>query len=113
MWRNAALTILTSWIIEGAMAETEFLIVFSYDIGRDANRRRIARILEEHGTRVQFSVFETRMKLAEAKRLLKRLDRERIGGNSIRMYVLTEQSRERSQSLGGAPIAERTEFWLL
>jgi hypothetical protein len=29
------------------------------------------------------------------------------------MYVLTEQGRERSRSLGGAPIPERTEFWLL
>lgn len=95
------------------MAETEFLIIFSYDIERDANRRRIARMLEEHGTRVQLSVFEMRMKLAKAKRLLKRLDCERMAGDSIRMYVLTEQSRERSQSLGGAPIGERSEFWLL
>ncbi len=95
------------------MAETEFLVIFSYDIERDADRRRIARILEEHGTRVQLSVFETRMKLAKARRLFKRLGRERMAGDSIRMYVLTEQSRERSQSLGGAPIGERSEFWLL
>ena len=95
------------------MAETEFLIIFSYDIGRDANRRRIARILEEHGTRVQLSVFEMRMTLARAQGLLKQLDRERMDGDTIRMYVLTEQSRERSQALGGAPIGEKTEYWLL
>lgn len=95
------------------MAETEFLIVFSYDIERDVNRQRIARLLEKHGTRVQLSVFEVRMTLEEAHELLKRLDRERMDGDTVRMYVLTEQSRERSQALGGAPIGEKSEFWLL
>ena len=88
MSRNAPLTALTSWTTETCdMAETEFLVIFSYDIERDANRRRIARMLEEHGTRVQLSVFETRMKLAKAKRLLKRLDRERVAIQSGCMYL--------------------------
>jgi CRISPR-associated protein Cas2 len=95
------------------MAVTEFLVVFSYDVQRDNNRRRIAAALEEHATRVQDSVFETRMTLSKASRLLKRLDRERMEGDSIRMYVVTEQGRERSQTCGGPPIAERSEFWLL
>ena len=95
------------------MSSTEFLIVFSYDIERDANRRRVAKLLEENGTRVQYSVFEVRMTLDGARCLLNRLDRERMDGDSIRMYVLTEQGRERSQTKGGAPIGEKTEFWLL
>jgi CRISPR-associated protein Cas2 len=95
------------------MADTDFLVVFAYDIVSDRNRRRIAEIPEAHATRVQRSVFEGRMKLKAAEHLLRRLDREREDGDSIRMYVLTEQGRERSRSLGGAPIPERTEFWLL
>lgn len=95
------------------MAETEFLVVFAYDVQRDANRRRIAAQLEDQATRVQYSVFEGRQTIAKAQRLLKRLDRERMDGDSIRMYVLTEQARERSQALGGPPIAERSEVWLL
>jgi len=51
------------------MTNTEFLVVFSYDITRDANRRRVAESLELHATRVQFSVFEGRMSLAKARRL--------------------------------------------
>jgi CRISPR-associated protein Cas2 len=95
------------------MAETDFVVVFAYDIERDANRRRIADLLESHATRVQKSVFEGRMSLKAAENLLRRLDRERADGDSIRMYVLTEQSRDRSQTRGGAPILERSEFWLL
>lgn len=95
------------------MSGTEFVVVFTYDIERNADRRRVAAILEEHGTRVQKSVFEVRMTMARAERLLRELDRHRGDSDSVRMYVLTEQGRARSQAAGGAPMPERTEFWLL
>ena len=86
------------------MAETEFVIVFAYDVERNSARQRIASILETHATRVQQSVFEARMTLKAAERILARLDRSRGEHDSIRMYVLTEQGRERSKAVGGAPI---------
>lgn len=95
------------------MSRTEFVVVFAYDIESDKSRRRVAEVLEAHATRVQRSVFEARMTLTAAETLLRRLDRERADGDSIRMYVLTEDGRERSRALGGAPIAERAEFWIL
>ena len=95
------------------MAETDFVLVFTYDIARDKIRRRVAELLERHATRVQYSVFEGRMTLAAGESVLGQIDKLRDEGDSIRMYALTEQGRERSRVAGGAPIAERTEFWLL
>jgi hypothetical protein len=45
--------------------------------------------------------------------LLARLSAERLSGDSIRMYCLTEDARARSRTAGGAPIPEKSEFWLL
>lgn len=95
------------------MPGAEFIVVFTYDVERAQDRRRMAAILEKHGTRVQKSVFEVRTTLARAEVLMGRLERYRGEDDSVRMYVLTEQGRERSRVIGGAPIPERSEFWLL
>ena len=89
------------------------LYVFAYDISENKVRRKIADILEHHGTRVQGSVFEVRTTQIKAENLLKQLDRQRLPGDSIRMYCLPEDARQRCRISGGAPIGEATEFWLL
>jgi CRISPR-associated protein Cas2 len=89
------------------------LFVFCYDVATNKARRRMADILEDKGTRVQKSVFEVRCTLQRAERLLTRLSAERLSGDSVRMYCLTEEARARSRASGGAPIPERSEFWLL
>ena len=91
----------------------EHIFVFCYDVASNRVRRRMAGILEDKGTRVQKSVFEVRCSLTAAERLLARLSAERLSGDSVRMYCLTEEARARSRSAGGAPIPERSEFWLL
>ena len=40
------------------MARGEMLTVFSYDVSKNKRRRKIARLLEDAATRVQYSVFE-------------------------------------------------------
>ncbi len=91
----------------------EHVFVFCYDVASDKVRRRMAEILEDKGTRVQKSVFEVRCTLERAERLLARLGSERLAGDSVRMYCLTEEARARSRTSGGAPVPERSEFWLL
>ncbi len=91
----------------------EHVFVFCYDVASNKARRRMADILEDKGTRVQKSVFEARMTLARAEALLARLSGERLAGDSVRMYCLTEESRARSRAARAAPIPERSEFWLL
>ena len=91
----------------------EHVFVFCYDVASDKARRRMADILEDKGTRVQKSVFEVRATLARAEALLARLSAERLTGDSVRMYCLTEEARARSRASGGAPVPEKAEFWLL
>jgi CRISPR-associated protein Cas2 len=91
----------------------EHLYVFCYDVASGKVRRRISYLLEDKGTRVQKSVFEVRTTIERAKALLERLGAERLAGDSVRMYCLTEEGRQRSEARGGAPIPERGEFWLL
>jgi CRISPR-associated protein Cas2 len=91
----------------------EMLFVFAYDISQERVRRRVASRLEKRGTRVQESVFEVRTTQQRAEALLRQLDSERMSGDAVRMYCLTEEGRQRSRSAGGPPIPERTEFWLL
>lgn len=94
------------------MAGREQLAVFCYDISRDKTRNKVADILERFGVRVQFSVFECRMRLDKAQYLLSRLDLFREEGDSIRMYVIPEDARQICETRGGAPIAERSQFFL-
>lgn len=95
------------------MAGREQLVVFSYDVSKDSRRARIAAVLERFGTRVQYSVFECRLKPEKAARLLSKLDLMRDPDDRIRMYVIPEDGRRLSDAAGGAPIAEKSEFWLL
>jgi len=94
------------------MSERSQLVVFTYDISEDRQRSKVSKVLENFGTRVQFSVFECRLTASKAKALLARLDLLRDSGDSIRMYVVPEHGRLLSQSAGGAPISEKTDFWL-
>lgn len=92
---------------------TAMLFLFAYDVSDDRRRTRIAAVLERHGTRVLESVFEVRTRAADAERLLAALDARRGPGDRVRMYAVPEDGRVRSRQLGGAPIAEAREFWLL
>lgn len=89
------------------------LHVISYDISSNVARRRIAARLEAVGARVQENVFEAHLTRAECDRLIAALNTLRPDGDTIRVYVLPEDARSASRQLGGAPIGEATEFWLL
>lgn len=92
---------------------SEQLFVFCYDIADNRVRRKMAEMLELHGTRVQESVFEVRTSLARAEKLMAGLGRLRLAGDNVRMYCIPEDGRKRSLAAGGAPVAEASEFWLL
>jgi CRISPR-associated protein Cas2 len=95
------------------MASHSPIYVFCYDVAGDKVRRRVSAILEQHGVRVQESVFEVRADHRRAEAILRLIDREIDPGDSIRAYCLTEEGRLASLGLGGAPMPEREEFWLL
>ncbi len=63
--------------------------VIAYDIADDRRRAQVARVLEGHGLRVQWSVFECRLNLTEMQRMRRRLlDLVEPGSDRLRFYPL-------------------------
>lgn len=95
------------------MARGEMLTVFSYDVSQDKRRRKIARLLEDAATRVQYSVFETRMTRSRAEILSQRLASLLGDGDSLRVYVIGHDGERRSRVYGdGAPFESDEGYWL-
>jgi CRISPR-associated protein Cas2 len=89
------------------------LTVFSYDVSQDKRRRKIARLLEGAATRVQYSVFETRMTEVRAAALSQRLAAHLGQGDSLRLYVIGHDGERRSRVFGdGAPFESDEGYWL-
>lgn len=77
-------------------------IVVSYDISDDKRRRKVAKIMEGYGYRVQYSVFECDLnskKLAELQKRLKSLVKQNEG-ESIRFYPLYTECAENAFVIG-------------
>lgn len=49
------------------------LYIVSYDIPNDRRRTKLARILKDFGTRVQYSVFECRLRERQLQKMLARV----------------------------------------
>lgn len=96
------------------MARGEMLTVFSYDVSKNKPRRKIARLLEDNATRVQYSVFETRMTRQRAETISQRLAAHLEEGDSLRVYVIGQDGESRSRVYGdGAPFESAEGYWLL
>lgn len=89
---------------------TQFLVV-SYDIPSNRRRYKVMKTLEGFGTRVQYSVFECRLKPREIDDLRKRL-KKLIADNedSIRFYFLGAEDVKRIERLGDARTVEEKIF---
>lgn len=83
------------------------LVLVSYDVNTEdtAGRkrlRRIAKLCQNHGQRVQFSVFECELTPAQwttlRQSLIDEMDSER---DSLRFYFLGARGRERIEHHGG------------
>ncbi len=90
------------------------LTVFSYDVSSNKARRKIAKLLENHATRVQYSVFETRMTRHAAEVLAQQLAALLQEGDSLRLYAIGHDGERRSRVFGdGAPFESDEGYWLL
>ncbi|NIZ11936.1 CRISPR-associated endonuclease Cas2 [Phaeobacter sp. HF9A] len=95
------------------MPRGEMLTVFSYDVSSNKRRRKIARLLEDAATRVQYSVFETRMSRQTAEALCQQLAAHLGEGDSLRLYVIGHDGERRSRVFGDAAPFESDEgYWL-
>ncbi len=77
-------------------------ILISYDITDDKRRRKVAKIMEGHGYRVQYSVFECDLdaqKLSKLRQRLTPLVKEEKW-ESVRFYPLSADCADRVTVLG-------------
>ena len=96
------------------MPKADMLTVFTYDVGADRRRRRIARILEREATRVQYSVFEARLSSHRTAAIGQRVAAELGPGDSLRVYAIGATGESRSRTYGDAtPIVPSGDYWIV
>lgn len=88
--------------------------VISYDVPNNKRRRQIAKILEGHGQRVQYSVFECDLDETKTARLelqlLREIDEKE---DDIRFYPLNRADIERVRMLGKAVLRQKRDFHII
>lgn len=95
------------------MTRGEMLTVFCYDVSDNKIRRRVAAVLEDAATRVQYSVFETRMTKTRADIIAQRVASMLGEGDSLRVYSIGRNGERRSRVYGDGPSFESAEgYWL-
>lgn len=95
------------------MADPRHIRVFAYDIAKDKVRTKVAAVLEEVAVRVQYSVFEARLTERQVDQVMQQIEPLFENGDKLRVYTLSERMIESCRSVGGTPLPERHDFWLL
>ncbi len=89
-----------------------FLI--SYDIEEDKKRNKIAKLLEDYGKRVQYSVFECLIDLEQLKYIKKKaeeiIDKEK---DSLRIYRLCENCQKLIEIIGEGEVSKDLDFYII
>ena len=96
------------------MSRNTRLRLFCYDVQSNRRRRKVAKALEAQATRVQLSVFETRLTDKAAERLAEKVSEFLDDHDSLRVYTIGKTSEPRCQVYGsGIPIEAEATFWIL
>lgn len=95
------------------MSREEYTWVVCYDISKDSHRNKVSDYLEEHGTRVQFSVFELHMPDTQMHNILSELKSFIDPRDSIRVYALNNQTRSLSITYGNTPDICDGGYWIV
>ena len=90
------------------------LILLAYDIAEPRRLARVARICEDHGVRVQYSLFECRLTEGEFDRLWARLE-ETILRSDDRLvaYRLDARSAKETRTAGTMVCSEKVVCYLI
>lgn len=72
----------------------EQLWVIAYDSPSNKRRRKLAKLLEGYGVRLQWSVFECRLRPDQLRRLRQGLERIVEPADSLRLWALPPRAAE-------------------
>ena len=75
----------------------EQLWVIAYDSPSNKRRRKLAKLLEGYGERLQWSVFECHLQPHQLRRLRQGLNRIATGEDSVRLWVVPQRARAAEQ----------------
>ena len=96
------------------MSRSNRLRILCYDISCKKRRRKIARLLEDKASRVQYSVFETRLSDGALARLVDSLEPFLEGPDSLRVYTIGQTGERHCDVRGaGIPVETETGYWLM
>ncbi len=87
--------------------------IISYDISNDRKRNRLAKILLDYGTRVQYSVFECVMDDKLLEEMIKKLKRVISEKDSVRIYTLCAKCEKIIKVFGSGEITKDKDVFIL
>lgn len=89
-------------------------IVVSYDITSDKRRNKIANILKDYGTRVQYSVFECVLKIEKYKEMVERILKiYNINEDTVRIYHICNSCKKKLKIYGIGEVTEDKEIYTI
>lgn len=89
------------------------LTVVCYDIADDFRRGRVARVLEGWGVRVQDSVFECHISVAERNQIIHEIARViDTDQDKVRYYSLCGKDRRKLTIMGRGEKTKEIAYWL-
>lgn len=95
------------------MSQSSRLVVFAYDISADRVRTRVADLLDQHLTRVQGSVFEGWLTMANARSLANCISIELEPEDSLRVYCIGRGDLSKCMVFDSLPLAEPHDSWFV
>jgi CRISPR-associated protein Cas2 len=87
--------------------------IISYDISDDRKRNRVAKILLDYGTRVQYSVFECNLDNNLLKKMTSRVTKLVSEDDSLRIYTLCAKCKTTVKVIGRGKVTEDEKVYIL
>lgn len=94
-------------------------VLISYDVENDRLRARLAKVLEAHGHRVQYSVFECHVSRGAYRSLLETIEafetqaQQAEEAFSVRSYRLCERCTDRVDVVGKGDVTTDPRYFLI
>jgi CRISPR-associated protein Cas2 len=88
--------------------------VVSYDIPDDPRRTKVAKILDDFGDRVQYSVFECLLDKDLLEKMIDRLEKVvKLDEDSVRVYALCGNCEKVIKVIGQGEVTKEEKYYIL
>jgi len=89
-------------------------VLISYDIEDDKKRTKVSKLLENYGTRVQYSVFECLISKEQLKTIKEETKKIiNLDTDSIRFYSICDSCVNRVEIVGIGEVSKDIDFYII